>query len=221
MVQAPQLDVSQPTWVPVSPRSSRMAWTSSRRGSTSIVRGSPLTVRLTEWVLMPLLPLTMTNPAIICRGGGALQRRGGLRGGSVSPVRNPWLGLDSSADPVGLARLLMRAHERALAGGGDEEILRDVVTRSWRRSRLAGVDPDHHEAPLLHDRRDIAERWRTHPLSRFAPLVRETLSDFAYDARHIVVIADADGCLLWSSGHPSVLAASEDIGFVPGRLWRE
>ena len=137
-------------------------------------------------------------------------------------VRNPWLGLDSSADPVGLARLLMRAHERTLAGGGSEEILRDVVTRSWERSRLAGVNAvDRHDAPLLHERRDVAERWRTHPLARFAPLVRENLSDFAYDARHIVVIGDADGCLLWSAGHPIVLAASEDIGFVPGRLWRE
>ena len=91
-------------------------------------------------------------------------------------VRNPWLGLDSSADPVGLARLLMRAHERALAGGGSEAILRDVVTRSWERSRLAGVNPDRHDAPLLHERRDVAERWRTHPLARFAPLVRENLS---------------------------------------------
>ena len=34
-VHAPQLLVSQPMWVPVSPRSSRRKWTSSRRGSTS------------------------------------------------------------------------------------------------------------------------------------------------------------------------------------------
>jgi hypothetical protein len=139
----------------------------------------------------------------------------------VCRVRNPWLGLDSSADPVGLARLLMQAHAQALSGEGAPAILRDVVTRSWERSRLAGIDPDKHEAPLLHERRDVADRWRTHPLARFAPLVRENLSDFAYDARHIVVIGDTDGCLLWSAGHPSVLAASEDIGFVPGRLWRE
>ena len=136
-------------------------------------------------------------------------------------MRNPWLGLDLSADPVGLARMLMRAHEQTLGGGGAPDIIRDVVTRSWERSLLAGIDPDHHEAPLLYERRAVAERWRTHPLARFAPLVRENLSDFAYDARHIVVIGDADGCLLWSAGHPSVLAASEDIGFVPGRLWRE
>jgi hypothetical protein len=122
---------------------------------------------------------------------------------------------------VGLARLLVRAHERALAGGGADAVVRDVVTRSWDRSRLAGVDPDHHAAPRLHEHRETLERWRMHPLARFAPLVREHLSDFAYDARHIVVIGDADGCLLWSAGHPSVLAASEEIGFTPGHLWRE
>ena len=38
-VHAPQLDVSQPTCVPVSPRVSRRKWTSSNRGSTSAVRG--------------------------------------------------------------------------------------------------------------------------------------------------------------------------------------
>jgi GAF domain len=139
----------------------------------------------------------------------------------VYRVRNPWLGLDSGADPVGLARLLMRAHEEALAGAPTPSIIRDVVTRSWERSQLAGVDPEHHEAPQVHERREIAERWRNHPLSRFAPLIREHLCDFAYDARHIVVVGDADGCLLWSAGHPSVLAASEEIAFVPGRLWRE
>jgi len=43
-VQAPQLVVSQPMWVPVSPSVSRMKWTSNRRGSTSACRTSPLTV---------------------------------------------------------------------------------------------------------------------------------------------------------------------------------
>ena len=38
-VQAPHWLVSQPTWVPVRPRSSRSSWTSSRRGSTSTVLG--------------------------------------------------------------------------------------------------------------------------------------------------------------------------------------
>ncbi len=42
--QAPQLDVSQPQWLPVSSSSSRMKWMSSIRGSTSRVYSVPLTV---------------------------------------------------------------------------------------------------------------------------------------------------------------------------------
>jgi hypothetical protein len=43
----PQLLVSQPQWVPVSPRWSRRKCTSSRRGSTSRVTSSPLIVMVT------------------------------------------------------------------------------------------------------------------------------------------------------------------------------
>src|SRR6266545_3103408 len=43
-VQAPQPEVSQPTWVPVRRSSSRRKWTSSSRGSTSALRCVPLTV---------------------------------------------------------------------------------------------------------------------------------------------------------------------------------
>ena len=42
--QAPQLEVSQPQWVPVRPGVSRMKWTSSRRGSISREIASPFTV---------------------------------------------------------------------------------------------------------------------------------------------------------------------------------
>ena len=46
-VQAPQTPCSQPTWVPVSPRSWRRQSDSSRRAGTDTVRGTPLTTR---WV---------------------------------------------------------------------------------------------------------------------------------------------------------------------------
>ena len=42
-MQAPQLDVSQPQCDPVRPRSSRMKWMSSSRGSTSRTCSVPLT----------------------------------------------------------------------------------------------------------------------------------------------------------------------------------
>ena len=50
-VQAPQLVVSQPMWVPVSASVSRMKWTRRRRGSTSAVRSTSLTVIVTAIVV--------------------------------------------------------------------------------------------------------------------------------------------------------------------------
>ena len=47
-VQAPQLVVSQPVWVPVSRSPWRSRWASSSRGSTSAVRCAPLTVIVTR-----------------------------------------------------------------------------------------------------------------------------------------------------------------------------
>ncbi len=123
-------------------------------------------------------------------------------------MRNPWVGLDGAADPVARARQLRRAHERVLSGGAPPTIVRDVVRNSWARCRQAGVDPERHEPPRIEDRGEIDDRWRAHPLARFAPLIEKLLGDFAHDARHIVVVSDADGRLLWSAGHRRVLEAS-------------
>jgi transcriptional regulator of acetoin/glycerol metabolism len=52
-------------------------------------------------------------------------------------------------------------------------------------------------------------------------VLQSVLGDLLYDARHIVVVSDADGCILWSDGHPDVLRASEGIRFSPGHAWSE
>ena len=67
----PQLEVSQPQWVPVSPSSSRRKCTSSSRGSTSRVYSSPFTVTV----------ICMSRLLSLGAGGGAAQRpRGELAG---------------------------------------------------------------------------------------------------------------------------------------------
>jgi hypothetical protein len=136
-------------------------------------------------------------------------------------VRNPWVGIDLSADPMAWARLLRRAYEQAQAGAQPPAIVRDVVTRSWERSRGAGVDPDRHRAPVALEEAEARERWSEHPLARFGGLIAQMLGAYTHDARHIIVISDADGCLLWSDGHRDVLKASDAIAFVPGRVWTE
>jgi len=100
-------------------------------------------------------------------------------------------------------------------------IVRSVVTSSWERSAEAGVRPGDHEPPVVWEPEEARERWDAHPLRAYSGLVATLLGDFAHDARHIVVISDADGRLLWSAGHASVLAAAATIGFSPGRNWAE
>ena len=139
----------------------------------------------------------------------------------MAGVRNPWVGLDLAAEPGAWARLLRRAHELVASGAPAPPIVRDVVTQSWERSRSAGLDPYHHEAPLALEEREARARWRAHPLARYADVVRSMLGSYTHEARHIVVISDGDGCLLWSEGHREVLKASSGIAFVPGHVWSE
>src|SRR5262245_36389220 len=95
---APQLEVSQPQWVPVRPNWSRSRWTRSTLGSTSAVRVSPFTVTET-FVISGLLStcpghrtsqgpfgelagevtLVVGRAALV--GGGAAVRRGEVAGG--------------------------------------------------------------------------------------------------------------------------------------------
>jgi hypothetical protein len=67
--QLPQLDVSQPQWLPVRPSWSRRKWMSSSRGSTSRAYSVPFTVTATRMVTFSL-------------AGRLGRRRGSRRGGA-------------------------------------------------------------------------------------------------------------------------------------------
>jgi hypothetical protein len=136
---------------------------------------------------------------------------------------NPWVGASFGRSSLNLAKRLSDAYEHELTGDApaDDPLLRPVITSSWQRSLDAGVDPEHNGPPLDGSGDDPLDRWAVHPLNPFVDVVEQMLGLFAYDAGHIVVIADNDGCLLWSMGHPKVLAASESIAFTPGHVWTE
>src|SRR5213594_291333 len=105
-VQAPQWVVSHPIWVPVSRSTSRIRWTSRRRGSTLASCFSPLIESLTHIASPPFagalqgfaeragrqhsdhVPLVLDRPAEILAGLGRLcaELGGALDGGVVWPV---------------------------------------------------------------------------------------------------------------------------------------
>ena len=136
-------------------------------------------------------------------------------------MRDRWVGLQAGVDARKWAGLLRRAHSAAVTQGHVAPIVREVIADSWGRCTETGVDPDEPGAPLLMEPADADARWREHPLSRSAEILSSVLGNLLYDARHIAVVSDADGCLLWSDGHPEVLRASERIRFSPGHAWSE
>jgi len=136
-------------------------------------------------------------------------------------MRDSLVGLQAGVDARTWARLLSRAHDTAIRSGRVPSIVRGVIADSWERCSQTGVDPSEPSAPLLLEAPEARERWREHPLSRMTEILQHALGGLLFEARHIVVVSDADGCLLWADGHPDVLRAAERIRFWPGHGWSE
>ncbi len=122
--------------------------------------------------------------------------------------------------PVQRARELRRAWERFIGGryepasaGRDAPPVRDPIVASWRRSAAAGVDPSGERiAPVVADADETAARWEMHPLAAMAPLIRSCLAATADESRHLIVVSDAAGMLLWVEGYPSERMHATSVG---------
>ena len=101
--------------------------------------------------------------------------------------------------------------------------MRAPIEDSWRRSAAAGVDPSGLRiAPIVADADEATARWEIHPLAEMAPLIRACLAASADESRHLIVVSDANGVLLWVEGNPSVrLRAADSMNFAEGTLWSE
>ena len=119
------------------------------------------------------------------------------------------------------ARTLAHLHDAALAGDRPSAELRTLVARSWQRVLAQGVDPEHGEpaGPLAAD--EVERRRAGSPLQRVLPELRAALTSVAEDARHVMVITDADGVLLWREGSNRVRHRADSLGFTEGADWSE
>jgi hypothetical protein len=145
-------------------------------------------------------------------------------------MSNQWLAIDVATAPAQRAREIRRAWERFVSGGWDTVAtpnegrrLRDPIEASWRRSAAAGVDPSGTRgAPIVADADETTARWEIHPLAETAPLIRACLAASADESRHLIVVSDANGILLWVEGNPRVrLRAADSMNFAEGTLWSE
>jgi len=122
--------------------------------------------------------------------------------------------------PLEYDRMLRAAHEMTLAGTPQPGIPL-TVQKSWQRSLAAGINPDAHVPRHLHDVAEVVSLRRSHVLQDVMPALSELLADESNDGQHLLVMADANGEVLWRVGSPSALRRADTLDFVEGADWSE
>jgi GAF domain len=130
--------------------------------------------------------------------------------------------LSAISDPNKLASRLARSYDLTLSGGKPDIPPRKIIAESWNRIRGNGIDPDRGSAassPVSTD--DVQRRRSQSRLIEVVEVLRNGLASFADDGVHMMVITDAEGCILWREGNRAVRAKADSMGFVEGARWTE
>ncbi|WP_460106218.1 helix-turn-helix domain-containing protein [Streptomyces sp. YKOK-J1] len=127
----------------------------------------------------------------------------------------------AAVDAAQAARVLNEVREATLAGKRARIAPRPVIEQSWGRMLRSGVDPDHDFRSGLLSADEVRRRREESPLRHVLPVLREGLLSVADVAQHIMVVADAEGRVLWREGSPGVLRKADGLGFELGADWRE
>ncbi|QNP75656.1 GAF domain-containing protein [Streptomyces roseirectus] len=89
---------------------------------------------------------------------------------------------------------------------------RKVIAQSWTRVKRDGVDPEHEFGPGLLAPEEVRRRRADSPLREVVPVLRAGLLPAADEARHIMIVADVEGRVLWREGSSPVLRRADEVG---------
>ncbi|MBB0970107.1 transcriptional regulator, partial [Dietzia aerolata] len=124
------------------------------------------------------------------------------------------------SDPTAFAARTIEAHEIALSGGRAPD-LDSRVLRAWRRSGDAGISPDQQTPCSVLSREEMVAARERSPLSPVAAEVVDSVADTSAAGRHLVVVADNHGRVLWRAGSGQALRRADSIAFAEGADWSE
>ncbi|MFJ1809344.1 MULTISPECIES: GAF domain-containing protein [unclassified Streptomyces] len=127
----------------------------------------------------------------------------------------------AAVDAARAARVLNEVRDARLAGQRARVAPRPVIEQSWERMLRSGVDPDHDFRAGLLSADEVRRRREESPLREVLPVLREGLLSVADIAHHIMVVADAEGRVLWREGCGPVLRKADGLGFELGADWGE
>ncbi|WP_431944830.1 GAF domain-containing protein [Actinacidiphila sp. bgisy167] len=140
---------------------------------------------------------------------------------SQVPIDARSLSVHSAGEPRRSARLLAGMRDAALSGGPGGTVPRPIIQDSWRRALDLGVDPDNGSQTGVLTADEIEVRRRRTPLGDVLPALRDGLVSVADEARHIMVVTDPEGRVLWRDGSLAVRRSADRLGFAEGASWSE
>ena len=149
-----------------------------------------------------------------------LQRGGGM----TNQPYSVHLSIASSAEIEHTARQLKVTREEFLATGIlPQHPPRLMILESWRRCCAMQVNPSRRYAPLAvtHEVQLCHLREASQLLMHAARPVMSHLCDFLAGSGYVIVLSDADGCLLEVIGDAGARRRLARIDFVPGGDWSE
>lgn len=84
-----------------------------------------------------------------------------------------------------------------------------------------GISPDQHSPRHLHDPSEVLQLRREHRLQRVMPALQDLLADDSSSGRHLLVLTDATGEILWRVGSREALGRADRLEFSEGADWSE
>ncbi|NHN56364.1 GAF domain-containing protein [Calidifontibacter sp. DB0510] len=119
------------------------------------------------------------------------------------------------------ARELTRIHDCVVSGSSAPQRPRAVVARSWQRVLQAGLDASrkNYREPL--STQEVLRRRNASPLRGVISDLLAVISGVADASRLLMVVADAEGVVLWRAGSVAVRSHADALGFTEGADWSE
>ncbi|MDI3242165.1 transcriptional regulator [Arthrobacter sp. AL08] len=122
--------------------------------------------------------------------------------------------------PEEYARTLRAAHEATISGAPDPRLPPSLI-KSWQRSLALGINPDQHRPVHRHEVSEARSLSAGHRLAAVMPALSQLLADETATGRHLLIVTDHVGEVLWRIGSRQALRLADSLEFVEGADWSE
>lgn len=129
--------------------------------------------------------------------------------------------ITAADDPREFAATLHAMYDAAMSGGKMPAHPRTVISESWARAAVAGVDPEHGTGDDPLGFAEVERRRAESGLAGCLQSIVASLSPVITDSNNLIIVADASGRVLWRAGGPRALRRADQLKFAEGASWSE